>query len=329
MKRRFAATLLVPLAFLAILAQPAFAQQAAADRANSADPYAFTQDYEPDPAMWVLADEDTTIYMLGTFHALPPDFRWRSERLDRVVAEVDALYVETSDFDMSLEQVDIAAKFEARLARRLPTSQRLSESGRARWRELVRLSGQDFTAIDEMPLLIALLTMGTSVGEEAWLSSYLYGVETVLEDEFATSGRPIRAIEDSGAVMYSLLRLDGDELMAELDARLGAWNGKQLGSFYDANYVAETGNAFWREEHRWARGIVGDEFDLGFGDGAIGRAFQYNLLERRNALWAEWVEAKLDEPGSILLAVGAGHFEGDESLLVILAKRGLVAERIE
>lgn len=310
------------IAFL-LFPQTATGQQVAADR------YAFTQDYEPNPAMWILADEDTTIYMLGTFHALPRNFEWRSERLDAVIDQVDALYLETTNYDLTQEVIDVDAKLFERLLQRDPTSERLSDDAKTQWEELIRLSGQDFQTIDEMPILLALLTMGTVTGEAAYLSSYLYGVETVLEREFRASDRPIYAIEDSGAVMYSLIRMDGENLIAELDSRLQAWDGKQIASFYDEDYVEETGDAFWQAEHDWARGIVADEFDLGFGDGPIGTAFSVNLLDRRNAQWAEWVEAKLEEPGTILLAVGAGHFEGEASLLEMLEARGLIAQRIE
>ncbi|WP_199857854.1 TraB/GumN family protein [Erythrobacter sp. EC-HK427] len=324
MLRTFLAPALAP-----VLAAFLLLPHAAAAQETQANPYGFTQDYDPDPAMWVLADEDTTIYMLGTFHALPRGFEWRSERLESVIAEADALYLETTDFDLSLEAVDVDTKLVERLSRRELTSDRLSAEGAERWRQLVHLSGQDFATVDEMPLLLALLTMGTITGEAAFASSYLYGVETVLEREFRASNRPIFAIEDSGAVMYSLIRMDGDNLLAELDSRLQAWDGKQVASFYDADYVEVTGDAFWEAEHNWARGIVADDFDLGFGDGAINDAFSVNLLDRRNAQWAEWVEAKLEEPGTILLAVGAGHFEGDASLLEMLEARGLVAQRIE
>jgi uncharacterized protein YbaP (TraB family) len=35
-----------------------------------------------DPAMWVVKDADSTIYLLGTMHALKPGINWRSEKLE-------------------------------------------------------------------------------------------------------------------------------------------------------------------------------------------------------------------------------------------------------
>lgn len=293
-----------------------------------ANRYAFTQDYEPSPAIWQLSDEDTTIYLIGTIHTLPRGFRWRSARLNTIIDEADVLVVESSMFAEVPDAIDLDAKLMARITSRLPTSNRLSTAANTRWRELIRLSGLEYSAIDTMPVLLGLLTLGMS-GGELDTSSPIYGVETILEREFNDRGRPIVAIEDSGEVMYGLLRLDNSEILGELDAILTAWDGKSLGAFFDADYEERIGDAYWEAEHNWARGVVADDFDIGLGDGAIGRAFDFNLLDRRNAAWAVWLEERLEEPGTVLLAVGAGHFEGDASVLEMLEARGLIAERIE
>ena len=47
------------------------------------------------PAIWKLSDEDTTIYMLGTFHLLPADYQWRTDTIDSAIAASDELVVET------------------------------------------------------------------------------------------------------------------------------------------------------------------------------------------------------------------------------------------
>ena len=308
-------------AFLLSLAPAAHAQESDPGR------YVFTQDYEPSPALWRLADEDTTIYMLGTIHVLPPGFRWRSAQLDEIIGKVDSLVLETSDFAEVEDAVDIDKKFAHRVSNRQPTSQRLSPAAARQWRRLLERGGNDFASFDTMPILMALMSMGyTEVTDDP--SSTEYGVETVLEGEFLESARPIASIEDGGEVMYSLLRLDNDELIAELEQRLLAWSGKSVAEFYDDPNRDARGDAYWAEEHAWARGQVQDHFDIGFGDGAIGRAFNAMLLDRRNTAWAQWLDERLDSPGTILLAVGSGHFEGDVSLLAKLRERGLSAERI-
>src|SRR5215208_1276990 len=47
------------------------------------------------PAMWKVADADTTIYLFGTIHLLPKDTQWRSPAFDQAAAGSDTLVVET------------------------------------------------------------------------------------------------------------------------------------------------------------------------------------------------------------------------------------------
>lgn len=311
--------LLAPLAFLAAI--PAYAQD------GDAELYAFTQDYVPEPALWVVADEDTTIYMMGTIHALPRGFRWRSPRINDIIEESDTLVVESSDYATVADPINLSDKLNQRVARRRPTSSYLSTEGRRYWRDLISRSPVPYESADSMPVMLALLTLGVT-GDGAGMSLTAFGVETILEREFRARNRPIEALEDSGEVMYSLLRLETPEILDELDQRLISWEGKPIGYFYNEDHEETTGNDYWESEHLWAQGIVAEDFSLGFGEGPIGSAMDAMLLDRRNTEWAGWIEQRLDEPGTIFLAVGAGHFEGDVSLLVKLEERGIAVERI-
>lgn len=302
----------------ASLTLPAYAQD---------DRYAFTQDYEPSPAIWRLYDEDTTIYMFGTIHLLPEGFRWRSPEFDALLDEVDSLVLETSDADSAEMLNAFAPKVEGLIADRAPTSQQLSPDARAKWREFVASTGMPFQFVDEMPVMISMMTFAQTAGQDD-TASYEHGVETVLEAEFSERGKPIQSIENFGRVMYQMVRVNDAALVNDLDQQLRNWGGKDAGGLYPLEADGTSGDEYWAMEHAWARGDVQDEFDLGFGDGELGRAFHEILIERRNREWAEWLEQRLEEPGSLLLAVGAGHFEGRDSLLVFLEERGLQVERL-
>ena len=56
---------------------------------------------EPHPAIWLLADADTRIYLFGTVHVLHPDLRWRSTTFNRIAGEAQELVLELSDQEMS------------------------------------------------------------------------------------------------------------------------------------------------------------------------------------------------------------------------------------
>ena len=53
------------------------------------------------------------------------------------------------------------------------------------------------------------------------------------------------------------------------------------------------------------------------------------LLTRRNARWAEWIQRRLERPGTVFVAVGAGHLAGRDSVQDFLERRGLRARRVQ
>src|SRR5689334_11682507 len=46
------------------------------------------------PALWVVRDADSEIYLFGTLHALSPDARWRTPLYDRALANADTVWFE-------------------------------------------------------------------------------------------------------------------------------------------------------------------------------------------------------------------------------------------
>ena len=72
---------------------------------------------------------------------------------------------------------------------------------------------------------------------------------------------------------------------------------------------------------------------------AIGRTFDNELkkapeiakvlIDTRNANWVRWLEHRLDQPGTVLVAVGAGHLAGKGSVIDLLQKQGYKVERVQ
>jgi hypothetical protein len=52
------------------------------------------------------------------------------------------------------------------------------------------------------------------------------------------------------------------------------------------------------------------------------------MFTERNERWADWIRARMQTPGTVFVAVGAGHLAGTDSLLVKLAERGLPSQRV-
>jgi hypothetical protein len=314
--------------FAAALTAPA---DLGAKGANTPTDPAIIQNYEPDPAIWILRDEDTTIYLLGTIHILPEGFRWRSSRLDGIVEEADELIVESTGEDVEGGTAELIAGLVGSIAKRPPVSASLSPGNRKKWLALAALTEMPPELFDRMPLLMTIFGIVTTFSSSETGARSEFGVETVLEGEFRSAGKPIGSIESANDVLVSLLALDERMLIKEIDRGLSQWDGigldeifAQLPDSHDAA-VAETALV---EEHAWARGRdldVRDQFAKdGFG-GALGKL----LLDQRNRAWAGWLERRLDTPGTVLVAVGAGHLGGKTSVQAMLTERGLTAVRLD
>ncbi len=64
----------VASAFLALFASPAHAE----------------------PAMWVVKDADSIVYLLGTVHMMKPGFNWHSDKIDAAFESSDELWLRRS-----------------------------------------------------------------------------------------------------------------------------------------------------------------------------------------------------------------------------------------
>lgn len=291
---------------------------------------AIVQNYEPDPAVWLLRDEDTRIYLLGTVHVLPEGFRWRSARIDGIVAEADELILESSDDDDLVADDPRIARMLGPMAKRPRVSERLSPENGPKWLALGESLGVDVETFDRLPPMLALLGIGLSATQELTGSEREHGVETVLQADFRAAGKPIGSIENASDVFLSLLALDEAVLIKQLDRELSLVDSGEAGSMLAVAPAksGETKDSALAMEHRWARG---GEVPLGpetFGETSFGRSMDKALLDRRNRAWAAWLERRLERPGTILVAVGAAHLAGRSSVQVMLAGRGLATERL-
>jgi uncharacterized protein len=79
----------------------------------------------------------------------------------------------------------------------------------------------------------------------------------------------------------------------------------------------------------WKRGDIETLAKALNEDLAATPALAKALLTDRNARWADWIKARLaTTPGTVFVAVGAGHLGGPDSVQAMLAKRGLKVERV-
>jgi hypothetical protein len=79
----------------------------------------------------------------------------------------------------------------------------------------------------------------------------------------------------------------------------------------------------------WSRGDVkgiAQTFDRELSESP---ALQQDLIRQRNANWSRWIEQRMGQPGTIMIAVGAGHLAGKSSVLELLRRDGYNVRRLQ
>lgn len=267
----------------------------------------------PKPALWALADEDTTIYLFGTIHLLPEGFEWRTPTLDAAIAESDALVLETvlgSD-PMAAAGTMVRLGTSPGLP---PLAARVPPEKREALAQLVEATGVPIRALDRMETWAAALTLLAIQFQQMGYDPDL-GVEKGLTSSYAAGGKPVSGLEtieqqfgffdqlsEEAQRTFLAGMLDRPaEAKAMFEAMLKAWSSG------DTEGIAAT-------------------FD---SETALMPELRDVLMKERNAAWAEWLEQRLEQPGTVMVAVGAGHLAGKDSVQAMLREKGLETKRLQ
>jgi len=254
---------------------------------------------EARPAMWRVSDGDTTIYLLGSIHLLPPNINWRTPLIDRAIALSDTLVLESSPD----ESVDFQAV--AQGVNLKPVRDRVSPGKRPILDAMIERSGIARAMLDGYKdwALATTLATGDAIAAGATTGD---GIEEKLWSEFKAPGKTRLAF------YHAKEQLDQLDALPETDQRKMLENtlsGKE-------NY-GETLKA-------WTSGDIAS-----LEKTAACTPLEGKLVGQPNDYWARWISARMKKPGIVLVAVGLGHMAGPYALPKLLAARGLKVERIE
>lgn len=272
---------------------------------------------EPDTALWRLGDEDTTIYLLGTVHIFPEGTRWQNDAIREAIDTADELIVETND-DAGVMKIFGALALRAFDATQPPLLDRLPEEQRpavaARVDALTEKMGVSRSFFDKLDTW-AVAFMLTEIDEEEEEEFVFYsGAEVELEEEFGLLEKPVGELETWQSQLDIFDQLSAE---AQID-----WLQSSLAENRNLDEELDGVLDSW---------IAGDVETIDMTDEIVGARSEEileALLYRRNRNWVDWIVDRLDEPGTILVAVGAGHLAGPNSVQDYLGKRGFTVERV-
>ncbi len=296
--RRFVSLLLIP----ALLGGTAHAQPTAAPLPDA------------EPAMWVVRDADTTIYMFGTFHALDGKRDWFNDEVKAAFDASQDVVLEIITPDNPADMLPSLKKF-AFTAPGTPTlTSKLSPASRALLAATLVKNKMPVTALDRFKPFFASVTLATMQFGAMGMGAD-QGAEAVIKRAVKGSGKTLGAVETVDQQFAMLDALSEAEQLRLLEGALkeGGSMSKEIATMLDA----------------WHRG------DAKSVAAAIQKTDKdspqlYRIMfTERNAKWAQWVNQRMARPGTVFLAVGAGHLAGDRSLVSLLKKEGHRVSRVQ
>jgi hypothetical protein len=266
------------------------------------------------PALWKVADSDTTIYLFGTIHLLPKGTQWRSPTFDKAASGSDALVVETV-IDEKNPAATIGELFKMAMSPGLPPlAARVPADRKAALDAAIAGSGIPAAAFDRMETWAAAFLLLSVQFKDLGLDPQS-GVESNLRKQFEDGGKPIDQLETNAEQFGFFDKLSEDAQRKFL-----------VGVLDDASSMKEE---FGGMLQAWSRGDVKSIAKTFNADLADAAELKDALLVRRNANWARWVKGRLDKPGTVMVAVGAGHLAGDQSVVALLQKEGVRVTRVQ
>lgn len=263
------------------------------------------------PALWKVSDADTTIYLFGTIHALPPDVEWYRGRVAQAFEGSQELVTEIVETEPTQMQQIVLAR--AILPQGKSLRDMIAADKRKPYEAALASFGLPAGAFDRFKPWYAAVALATlPLAKEGFAADN--GVEQALDARAKALGHPHTALETAD---YQLGLFDS--LPAEVQRR---YLGEVLDQLPEVKDQLLQIVAAWQagDAERLARLINDDEDEPEMLE---------TLLIGRNRNWADWIKARLDKPGTVFVAVGAGHLAGSGSVQDQLKTRGVAATRVQ
>ncbi|MBD8679161.1 TraB/GumN family protein [Sphingomonas sp. CFBP 13720] len=261
------------------------------------------------PALWAARDADTTIWLFGTVHDLPPGTAWLYPAAAKALAASDTLVLELvaptpaetaaalADAAPPSDAPPLPARLPAAVAARLPTA--LAAAG---------LRPDAFDRAD--PWLAATALTAARLHAAGYRRDG--APETLLAARARRAGMPVIGLEDQAEQIAMFDSLPHDVQVAMLERTI-AGGDRAVAAM--AELVAAWGAG---DTHALAA-IVGRD---------LPPAMRPALLTDRNDRWAAAIARWMRLPGTRFVAVGAGHLAGPDAVQARLRLRGIATARV-
>jgi hypothetical protein len=266
----------------------------------------------PQPAMWVVRDADSTMYLYGTIHLRKPGAAWGGPAAERALGEASEVWTEL-EIDPAKEVGMQALVLQYGIDRERPLSSRMTPERAAQLQAAAQTIGMPANGLEAM---------------KPWLASLTLSVMPMMKagyDPDAGVDRAVNRIARAGGKTMRWFETNEEQIRFFA----GTSEAVQLQMLYEAiDELKEGSSAMTALEAAWDKG---DDRTLA-REMVSEMAREYpelhdTLLKKRNAAWTEVLAREMAGSGVDFVAVGAAHLAGPDSVQSMLRARGFTVER--
>lgn len=247
------------------------------------------------PALWVVNDDDTIIYLFGTFHALDGKSAWFGQAVKTAFSESDELMLETV------------------IPKPKPKRRKVHGKGQLGPAEKAHHSSP-MVQLAPSASFLATTKLVMNAGRAKGMSTDR-GADAILRDAADEAGKPVGGLESIEFQLSMFQALPASTM--------------QAAPVQDPKMVNALGAVLTKLQAAWNRGAVEETFTPLLRQMELQSPQTYHaMFVERNARWAHWISDRLKEPGTVFVAVGTGHLAGPDSVQAQLASLGVKSARV-
>lgn len=309
---RILSTVAALLALFAIsLVSPAFAKEQRLPRPLPVEREAVPAEKPLRPALWRVSDRDTTIWLFGTIHVLPENKPWFTGKLAKAADGSSELVTELGVVDPTeVSRVVTETAF-------LPAGPSLRElmppDDRKQLEDALTAIKLPTASFDRLKPWFAANSLLLIQLRQAGIAG-ANGPEQFLTERFRTAGKPHQGLETIAYQLGLFDRLPREAQLLYLK-QVAAGGADMVGLF----------NTIMRD---WGDGRS-DALAKALNSSMEDPALRDHMLVDRNKAWGQWVKTRLERPGTVFVAVGAGHLAGPGSLQDQLKSLRIKVRRVQ
>ena len=265
---------------------------------------------DADPAMWVIRDADSTIYLIGTMHLLKHETEWNRAKVLGALAESKELWLEVADPTNQAAALPLIQRYG--FDREHSLSSKLDRSQQEKLNKVAAQYHVPMSLLDPMqPWMAALLLTELPLQSAGYDPNA--GLDMILKTEAEKRGEQVLGLETIEDQIRFLAELPEQIQIQFLESTLDEVS--QGVALVDALAKA------------WVNGDLKTINELLVQEVKSKEPGIYQrLFVQRNVQWSEKIAELLGRSGVQVIAVGAGHLAGEDSLQTQLLKRGIRVE---